>query len=224
MRFAWRTKSPGAAPLSLLATAVMLFAVACAFVAAPIAAAEDTATVTAPEGATRMWVDVEYADENIRVEGTLNDEPVGFTASPSGATAICDVAAGAEYRLSLTASAQTDALVALTFADDDDVIVRESSARAQLDRTETPIAPQEPSKPGTGDGTGADGGAGNASHTSGDGPAKPGVIGKTGSPIMLVASVGAVLCAAGAFVAVARRRAGHAAHGSDDGHMREVER
>ncbi|MBW3082083.1 hypothetical protein [Bifidobacterium phasiani] len=223
MRFVWRTKSPGVAPLSLLAAA-MLFAVACAFVAAPIAAAEDTATVTAPEGATHMWVDVEYADENIRIEGTLNDEPVGFTASPSGATAICDVAAGSEYRLSLTASAQTDALVALTFADDDDVIVQESSAQAHLDQTETPIEPQEPSNPGTGDGAGANGGAGNASHTSGDGPAKPGVVGKTGSPIMLVASVGAVLCAAGVFVAVARRRAGRAARGADEGHMREVER
>lgn len=217
VRFAWRVKTLGIVPLSLLMAAVMLLATACTFVVAPIAVAKDAEVVTAPEGATQMWVDVEYAGDG-QIEGTLNGDQIGFTASPSGATAICDVVAGTAYRLSLAASAQIDALVALTFANDNDVIIQESSVQAHLAQNETTVVPQNPSKPGSG--------SGNVSHSSDDVATKStSAVGETGSQIAIVAVVAVMLCIVGALVAVARhRRAGRVAYELESENAQEANR
>lgn len=105
-----------------------------------------------PASATQAWVDVESAKASeAGVRGTFNDASVAFKPSPSGVTAVVDVSAiqGKQAALQLQSRRGIKALVAVTFADKNDVVVSEYVANAVIEKIPTTVEPGQPVKPVT---------------------------------------------------------------------------
>ncbi|KAA8823207.1 hypothetical protein EMO92_10335 [Bifidobacterium reuteri] len=165
-----------------------LIIAALAAVAMPHVALADEATqITVPAGTQKVWVDIE-TPASLTYQGTADNngskQNLNFKASPSGATAIADAAEG-KIAFALSASEKTDVLLAITFVDGNGAVLAESATDVTLDKTPTnveptvPVVPTNPSKPKP------------VAHKN------TGLIGNTGSAVMLAVLAAAALAAAG---------------------------
>lgn len=214
----------GMAVATMIATVIATLACLCAW--SPLAYAKETGEIVAPDNATQVWVDVEYVADDVTIQGTWNEESLGFQSSPSGMTAIAKATAGTEYTLALSASEQIEtAYVAVTFADANNVILQQSASTTAIDKQETPVIPENPTTPNDPDDDGGSGNGVGQSDSTGStdaGGDETGVfnLSKTGSQIVAVIAVAVLLCAIGSTLMVLRnrRRPAHAAsRGGDSG-------
>ncbi|MBT1166928.1 hypothetical protein [Bifidobacterium simiarum] len=182
----WEKCFGGACLLSALIIAVL------AAVALPHAAlAEEATQITVPEGTQKVWVDIE-TPASLTYKGTAysngTKQSLDFKASPSGATAIASVSAD-KVSFALSASEKADVLLAITFVGGNDVVLAESATNVTLNKTPvnvsltTPVKPVNPSKP-----------------APAPAPSKNpviGLLGNTGSAVMLIALLALTLAGAG---------------------------
>ncbi|TPF80777.1 hypothetical protein [Bifidobacterium sp. UTBIF-56] len=152
-----------------------------------VALADEATQITVPAGTQKVWVDIE-TPASLTYQGTADNngskQNLNFKASPSGATAIADAAEG-KIAFALSASEKTDVLLAITFVDGNGAVLAESATDVTLDKTPTnveptvPVVPTNPSKPKP------------VAHKN------TGLIGNTGSAVMLAVLAAAALAAAG---------------------------
>lgn len=103
-----------------------------------------------PKGATQAWIDVEsFKTSEAGIRGTFNGAAVTFKPSPSGVTAVVNVSAiqGRRAALQLQASGDVKALVAVTFADQNNVVVVKYASRVVITQTLATVEPGQPVKP-----------------------------------------------------------------------------
>lgn len=160
----------------------------------PVFAAD--ASYAIPRNTAQVWVDVESADAaDATVTGEFAGTPLEFRSSISGVTAVLDGnATDGPATLTLQAERKLDALVAVTFADANGVILTEYASDSTIGTNAKPVQPGKPVTP-----------VANASSTK---PAKPsGALTSTGSAVVAVAVVAAVAIAVAVIVMVLRHRA-----------------
>lgn len=160
----------------------------------PVFAAD--ASYAIPRNTAQVWVDVESAAAaDAAVTGEFAGTPLEFRASVSGVTAVLDGdATDGPATLTLQAERKLDALVAVTFADANGVILTEYASDSTIGTKAKPVQPGKPVTP-----------VANASSTN---PAKPsGALTSTGSAVIAVAVVAVVAIAAAVIVMVLRHRA-----------------
>lgn len=167
--------------------AALIIAVLAAAAVPHVALADEATQITVPAGTQKVWVDIE-TPASLTYQGTADNngskQNLNFKASPSGATAIADAAEG-KISFALSASEKADVLLAITFVDGDGAVLAESATDVTLDKTQTnveptvPVVPANPSKPKP------------AVHKN------TGLIGNTGSAVMLAVLAAAALAAAG---------------------------
>lgn len=137
----------------LVRTFSAALAVSAFLIAAPQAAlaADPTPDIPVPQNAQSVWVDIETPSAaELTFTGSLNNNGTAtdleFKPSPSGATAITDVDAGTA-QLTLSASDSTDVSVSVTFVDDNDVVLAESTTPVTLEPVAAPVEPSDPTSP-----------------------------------------------------------------------------
>lgn len=167
--------------------AALIIAVLAAVAMPHVALADEATQITVPAGTQKVWVDIE-TPASLTYQGTADNngskQNLNFKASPSGATAIADAAEG-KIAFALSASEKTDVLLAITFVDGNGAVLAESATDVTLDKTPTnveptvPVVPANPSKPKP------------VAHKN------TGLIGNTGSAVMLAVLAAAALAAAG---------------------------
>ncbi len=160
----------------------------------PVFAAD--ASYAIPQNTAQVWVDVESADAaDATVTGEFAGTPLEFRSSISGVTAVLDGnATDGPATLTLQAERKLDALVAVTFADANGVILTEYASDSTIGTNAKPVQPGKPATP-----------VANASSTK---PVKPsGALTSTGSAVVAVAVVAAVAIAVAVIVMVLRHRA-----------------
>lgn len=160
----------------------------------PVFAAD--ASYAIPRNTAQVWVDVESADAaDAAVTGEFAGTPLEFRTSVSGVTAVLDGdVTDDRATLTLQAERKLDALVAVTFADANGVILTEYASDSTIGTKAKPVQPGKPATP--------------VVNTSSTKPAKPsGALTSTGSAVVAVAVVAAVAIAAAVIVMVLRHRA-----------------
>lgn len=182
-------------------------------------AADGDTTYAVPRNATQAWVDVESASADAAgVSGTLGTNALEFKASPSGVTAVADAAGLADHRAALTLQAKTavnDALVAVTFADANGVILAEYATKTTLGTSGEPVTPGNPSTPGQPQTPGNPVQPRPGTLAAPGNPQTPGtkLLGRTGATVLAVVAVMAAAAIAGVAVTmIARRNGNHAPH------------
>ncbi|MDB6786141.1 hypothetical protein, partial [Bifidobacterium longum] len=166
-----------------------LIAILAAVALPHIALAEESTQIPVPADTQKVWVDIE-TPASLTYAGTADNngskQNLNFKASPSGATAVADAAAG-KISFALSASEKADVRLAITFVDGDGAVLAESATDVALNKTPinvsptTPVKPSNPSKPAP------------APHKN----PIAGLIGNTGSAIALAVVAAAALAAAG---------------------------
>lgn len=222
-----RQSAAGRLMTVMMTVMTMLVAAACIGAYAPLAAAEESDKVTAPDSASQVWVDVEYTGD-VTVEGTLNDEALDFASSPSGATAITTASAEESYTLALRASSDLDAFVAMTFVDSQDVVLQEVTTTTELGAERKTVTFEissgsddsdddgsiggsdsgDTGTTDTDDNTGSGTDAGNTTDNGGAAvdDATEEELSATGVAVTVIAAVAAVLCLGGVAMLVVRNR------------------
>lgn len=160
------------------------------------------ASYAIPQNTAQVWVDVESTDAaDAAVAGEFAGTPLEFHASASGVTAVLDRnAANGPATLTLRAERELDALVAVTFADADGVILTEYASDSTIGTAAKPVQPGKPVTP--------------AITTSTAKPTKPsGALTSTGSAVVTIVVVAVVAVAAAAIVMVIRHRAANRQEG-----------
>ena len=146
-----------------------------------------------PQKATQVWIDVEYSGvKGVDVSGTFAGENVTFASSPNGKTAVVDsdVKGLGSATVAVKATKDIHALVAVTFADSDDVILSEYSTRTELGAKPTTVVPQNQVTPSAV--------SGSSSSTSGSsaitstGRSISGVLGATGASVVALLAFAAL--------------------------------
>ena len=162
------------------------------------------ASYAVPATTAQIWVDVESADAaDAAVTGDFAGAPLDFQASASGVTAVLDESVtDGPAALTLQAERKLDALVAVTFADANGVILTEYASDSTIGTAAKPVEPGKQTTPTTA----------TSPAVSSAKPANPakasGALTSTGSAVVAVAVVAVIIAvAAGVIVMVFRRRA-----------------
>lgn len=186
----------------LVRTFSAALAVSAFLIAAPQAAlaADPTPDIPVPQNTQSVWVDIETPSAaELTFTGRLNNNGTAtdleFKPSPSGATAITDVDAGTA-QLTLSASDSTDVSVSVTFVDDNDVVLAESTTPVTLEPVAAPVEPSDPTSPDDQDHNVVAGTVSDASSST-DNDAKRPSAPQTGSAIAIVAIAAVALSVIG---------------------------
>lgn len=114
-------------------------------------AADRTPDISVPQKAQSVWVDIETPSASkLTFTGSLDNNGavtnLEFKPSPSGTVAITDINPGTA-RLTLSASDSTEASVSITFVDDNDAVLEESTTPVTLEPAGALLKPSKPVAP-----------------------------------------------------------------------------